>query len=296
MTETDIYSGKKEDYKGKTIDLHIHSTHSDGSFTPAELVEEAKRVGVSAIALTDHDSINGITEITRSGEECGMETIPGVELSTEYGTAEIHVVGLFIDPDNEALKEQIRMFVDNRNNRNVKMIDKLREKGFDITADAVYERNPGAVIARPHIARYLVETGQAKDVQSVFDEYIAQGKCCYVERYKITPVEAVKLIHDAGGIAVLAHPCLYKIPRETLLTLISEMKEGGLDGIEALYGRNEGNDEEEYCQIAQDFDLLLSGGSDFHGASKPDLQIGTGRGDLCIPYKILEIMKEYIHR
>ncbi len=293
MTETELYSGRKEDFQGKTVDLHTHSGCSDGSLTPTELVEEAKKAGVSAIALTDHDSVRGIAEILRAGEECGLEIIPGVELSTEYGPEEVHVVGLFIDPTNEALLAQLQAFRDNRDNRNVKMIDRLRDAGFDITAEAVYERNPGAVIARPHIARYLVETGQAEDVQSVFDNYIARGKPCYVERYKITPVEAVQLIHDAGGLAVLAHPCLYNLSREELLQLVSEMKEAGLDGIEALYARNQGSDEQDFCRIAEDYDLLLSGGSDFHGASKPDIRIGTGRGDLCIPYQVLEMIREY---
>ncbi len=293
MTETDIYSGRKEDYQGKTIDLHTHSSCSDGSFSPTELLDEARQAGVSAIALTDHDSVRGIPEILKAGEESELEIIPGVELSTEYGPEEVHVVGLFIDPSNEALLAQLQAFRDNRDNRNLKMIDRLRESGFDITAEDVYERNPGAVIARPHIARYLVETGQADDVQSVFDDYIARGKPCYVERYKITPVEAVKLIHDAGGLAILAHPCLYNLSREELAVLVGEMKEAGLDGIEALYSRNQGSDEADFCRIAEDFDLLVSGGSDFHGASKPDIKIGTGRGDLCIPYLVLEKIHDY---
>ncbi len=293
MTETELYDGPKEDYHGKTIDLHTHSSCSDGSVPPEDLPAEAKRAGVSAVALCDHDSVRGIAPALKAGEECGMEVIPGVELSTEYGTAEIHVVGLFIDPANEALLASLQAFRDNRDGRNRKMIDRLREAGFDITAEAVYERNPGAVIARPHIARYLVETGQAPDVQSVFDHYIAQGASCYVERYKITPVEGVKLIHEAGGLSILAHPCLYKISREELLALIGEMKDAGLDGIEALYSRNKGTDEADFIRIAGDYDLLLSGGSDFHGASKPDIQIGTGCGDLCIPYKLLDIMKKY---
>ncbi len=278
----------------KTIDLHTHSSCSDGSLTPPELADAARQAGVSAIALTDHDSVNGIAQITAAGEEIGLEIVPGVELSTEYGTEEVHVVGLFIDPANPSLTDQLQAFRDNRNNRNLKMIDKLREEaGFVITADEIYARNPGSVIARPHIARYLVETGQVKDVQTVFDEYIAQGKSCYVERYKISPVEAVRLVHEAGGLAVLAHPCLYKISREELLGLVRQMKEAGLDGIEALYSRNQGSDEEDFRRIAADFDLLLSGGSDFHGASKPDIRIGTGKGNLMIPYELLEKMKAY---
>ncbi len=277
----------------KIIDLHTHSTASDGSFTPAELARVAARAGVAAIALTDHDSVSGIAEITAAGEECGLEVIAGVELSTEYEDEEVHVVGLFIDPENAALRDQLQRFVNNRDRRNEQMIHKLAEAGFSITPEDVYAANPDSVVARPHIARYLVATGQVADVTEVFDRYIAAGKPCYVERYKISPVEAVHLIHEAGGLAILAHPCLYKLPRETLLRMIAELKEAGLDGIEALYSCNEGSDEEEYMQIARDFDLLLSGGSDFHGTSKPDIVIGTGRGDLCVPYALLEAMKDY---
>ncbi|MCD8231699.1 MAG: PHP domain-containing protein [Clostridiales bacterium] len=275
----------------KQIDLHTHSTGSDGTFTPAELVTEAKKTGLSAIALTDHDSTDGIAELMAAGQKYGIETIPGVELSTEYAEEEIHVVGLFIDPDNESLREQLRIFRDNRDNRNLKMIDRLREEGFDITAEAIYERNPDSVVARPHIARYLADTHQIPDIQTAFDRYIGSGCICYVERYKITPMRAVELIHEAGGLAVLAHPCLYKLSDETLLQMITEMKAVGLDGIEAVYSCNEGDDEQKYRRIAADFGLLLSGGSDFHGSNKPQIKLGSGKGNLSVPYEFLEELK-----
>ncbi len=276
----------------KTVDLHTHSTASDGSFSPEALVREAVDAGVAALALTDHDSVNGVEEALQAGKTYGLEVIPGVELSTDYFGEEVHVVGLFIDHENEALRAQLHRFVEERDGRNEKIIDRLKETGFDISVEDVYSRNPGSVISRPHIARYLVETGQAPDVQFVFDHYIAAGARCYVERYKITPVEAVGVIHAAGGLAVLAHPCLYHLSQETLVCLVKEMKEAGLDGIEALYARNREGDEERFRQIAADFCLLLSGGSDFHGASKPDIRIGTGKGNLRVPYALLERMKE----
>ncbi len=276
----------------KTVDLHTHSTASDGSFSPEALVREAVTAGVSAIALTDHDSVGGVEQALQAGEQTGMEVIPGVELSTDYAKEEVHVVGLFIDHENQALKAQLHRFVEERDGRNVKIIAKLQKTGFDISVEAVYSRNPDSVISRPHIARYLVETGQAPDVQWVFDHYVAAGKSCYVERYKITPVEAVGVIHAADGLAVLAHPCLYHLQEEVLLRMVGEMKEAGLDGIEALYARNKSGDEERFRKIAADYGLLLSGGSDFHGASKPDIKIGTGRGALCVPYELLARMKE----
>lgn len=270
------------------IDLHVHSTASDGTLSPAELVQEAKKAGLAAIAVTDHDSVGGIREALDAGNVYGLEVVPGIELSTEYADTEIHVVGLFIDPDNHLLNEQIRAFVDNRDNRNLKIIEKLQAAGFSITAEEIYRRNPGSVIARPHIARYLVDTGQAKDVKTVFNKYIGDGCPCFVDRFKITPMRAVELIHAAGGTAVLAHPCLYKMSRETLIRMIEEMLIPGLDGIEAVYSCNQGSDEKDYREIAEKYGLLLSGGSDFHGANKPHIHLGTGRGNLRVPYEFLE--------
>ncbi len=274
------------------IDLHVHSTASDGTLSPAELVQEAKKAGLAAIAVTDHDSVGGIREALDAGNVYGLEVVPGIELSTEYADTEIHVVGLFIDPDNHLLNEQIRAFVDNRDNRNLKIIEKLQAAGFSITAEEIYRRNPGSVIARPHIARYLVDTEQAKDVKTVFNKYIGDGCPCFVDRFKITPMRAVELIHAAGGTAVLAHPCLYKMSRETLIRMIEEMLIPGLDGIEAVYSCNQGSDEKDYREIAEKYGLLLSGGSDFHGANKPHIHLGTGRGNLHVPYEFLEQIKE----
>lgn len=278
----------------KTIDLHVHSTGSDGTLTPAELVLEAKKNGLSALALTDHDSTDGIDEFVAAGKTYGIETVPGVELSTEYENTEIHVVGLFIDPETPALKEQLHMFRENRDNRNLKMIDLLRGQGFDITAEALYARYPDSVVARPHMARYLTDTHQVEDMKTVFDRYIGDGCVCYVERYKISPMQAVELIHEAGGIAILAHPCLYKISSRTLSEMIEQMKAVGLDGIEALYSCNEGDDERKYREIAGKYGLLLSGGSDFHGTNKPQIRLGSGKGDLAVPYDFLAAMKEFL--
>ena len=222
----------------KTIDLHVHSTASDGTFTPTELVTEAKRCGLSAFALTDHDTVDGISEALAAGEASGFEVIPGVELSTEYNETEIHVVGLFIDPANTELQAELAKFRDNRDNRNLKMIEKLQEEGFRITAEDLYRLNPDTVVARPHIARYLVDSGQVKDLKTVFDKYIGDGCKCYVDRYKITPMQAVALIHQAGGLAILAHPCLYKMKRAELTAMIEELVAAGLNGIEAVYSCN----------------------------------------------------------
>lgn len=275
----------------KTIDLHVHSTASDGTFTPTELVAEAKRCGLSAFALTDHDTVDGISEALAAGEASGLEVIPGVELSTEYNETEIHVVGLFIDPANTELQAELAKFRDNRDNRNLKMIEKLQEEGFRITAEDLYRLNPDTVVARPHIARYLVDSGQVKDLKTVFDKYIGDGCKCYVDRYKITPMQAVALIHQAGGLAILAHPCLYNMKRAELTAMIEELVAAGLNGIEAVYSCNHGSDEKDFRAMAEKYHLLLSGGSDFHGANKPYIHLGTGKGTMSVPHEFLEAMR-----
>lgn len=276
------------------IDLHVHSTASDGTCTPAQLVQLAHRAGLCAFALTDHDCTDGIEEALNAAEGSGLEVIPGVELSTEYNGHEIHVVGLYIDRTNAALCRQLKEFRECRDGRNLKMAEKLHEKGFDISAEALYKAFPDCVLTRAHISRYLVNTGQVSSISEVFDKYIGEGCCCYVERMKVSPVEAVRLIHHAKGTAVLAHPCLYrKMSREELMQMITEMKEAGLDAIEALYSCSTPQEEQYFCSVAEQFDLLLSGGSDFHGSNKPDIHLGTGKGSLHVPYSLLEKIKAY---
>lgn len=274
------------------IDLHVHSTASDGTFTPAQLVALAEKSGVCAFALTDHDSTDGIEEALEAAANSNIQVIPGVELSTEYNGKEIHVVGLYIDWKCPALVKQLTHFRECRDNRNLIMAQKLAEEGFSISADALYQMFPDCVLTRAHIARYLTETGQVESISEVFDHYIGEGCKCYIDRPKVTPTEAVKLIHLAGGTAVLAHPCLYKMERSELIAMINEMKQEGLDGIEAIYSCNQGNDEEEFRALAAQYHLLISGGSDFHGSNKPDISLGTGKGNLHIPYEILEKIRE----
>ena len=206
-----------------------------------------------------------------------------VELSTEYNETEIHVVGLFIDPANTELQAELAKFRDNRDNRNLKMIEKLQEEGFRITAEDLYRLNPDTVVARPHIARYLVDSGQVKDLKTVFDKYIGDGCKCYVDRYKITPMQAVALIHQAGGLAILAHPCLYKMKRAELTAMIEELVAAGLNGIEVVYSCNQGSDEKDFRAMAEKYHLLLSGGSDFLGVPiEHAVAIGDEENDISM--------------
>lgn len=275
----------------KTIDLHVHSTASDGTLTPTELASEAKKAGLSAFALTDHDTVNGIAEAKEAARASSIELIPGVELSTDYKGKEVHMVGLFLDETNQKLLSHLADFRDNRDNRNVKMYQKLREEGFEISEEALREMFPDAVLTRAHTARYLYEKGYIKSISEAFETYIGDGCRCYIPRTKISPQEAVRLIHSAGGIAILAHPVLYHMSDERLRELLNDCKAEGLEGIEALYSTYQPGDERYIRKLAAEYNLKLSGGSDFHGSNKPHIRLGSGMGHLSIPYELLEQLR-----
>lgn len=283
----------------RIVDLHVHSTESDGTLTPAQVVLAAKEAGLSALALTDHDTASGVAKAAPIAAECGIELIPGIELSTEYEipTAkrqrkEVHIVGLYIDPAHPTLLAKTKEFRDCRDSRNARMIDALQKEGFDITMEALTAENPNSVITRANIARYLYQHGAIKSVREAFDKYIGDGCKCYVGRFKVTPMEAVSLIREAGGIAILAHPLLYHMSSTSLQRLIDDLKTVGLDGIEAIYSTYTVGEEHLVKKLAAKNGLLISGGSDFHGENKPAIQLGTGKGHLYIPYSVLEAIKE----
>lgn len=282
----------------RIVDLHVHSTESDGTLTPAEVVLAAKEAHLSAFALTDHDTASGIAKAAPVAAEYGIELIPGIELSTEYEipTAksqrkEVHVVGLYINPGHPKLLAKTKEFRDCRDSRNEKMVEALQKEGFDITMESLIAENPDSVITRANIARYLYQHGAIKSVQEAFDKYIGDGCKCYVGRFKVTPMEAVELIHEAGGIAILAHPLLYHMSTVTLQRLIDDLKAVGLDGIEAIYSTYTTGEEQFVKKLAAKNSLLISGGSDFHGENKPAIHLGTGRGHLYVPYSVLEDIK-----
>ena len=231
---------------------------------------------LSAFALTDHDTVDGISEALAAGEASRLEVIPGVELP-QNTTKRKSMSRTLYRSCQYRTSGRTSKFRDNRDNRNLKMIEKLQEEGFRITAEDLYRLNPDTVVARPHIARYLVDSGQVKDLKTVFDKYIGDGCKCYVDRYKITPMQAVALIHQAGGLAILAHPCLYKMKRAELTAMIEELVAAGLNGIEAVYSCNQGSDEKDFRAMAEKYHLLLSGGSDFHGANKPYIILAPER-------------------
>lgn len=273
----------------RIVDLHVHSTESDGTFTPEELVAEALRAQLAAFALTDHDTTGGIARVKAAAKGTGLLVIPGIELSCYNNDHEVHMVGLFLNEKDSAFQESLKAIQDSRDERNRKMIDRLREEaGFDISVLALQTYFPDSVLTRAHIARYLYDKKQIPDLGVAFQKYIGDHCPYYVPREKMTPVQAIELIHSAGGLAILAHPLLYHLSSARLKQLMTDLKVHGLDGVEAIYSTYTTGEERQMKQLAAELDLAVSGGSDFHGANKPTIRLGIGKGSLHVPYSVLE--------
>ena len=274
----------------RAVDFHTHSTCSDGTFTPTELINHAEQVGLSAIALTDHDSVNGIEEALKASENTNLEFIPGIEFSVTADT-EIHIIGLFIDHKNEALLKTIEKTRSVRKNRMEEICKKLRDHGFDITYEEASQLAGGDFLGRAHIARLMLNKGYVSSVKEAFDKYIGLNKPCYAVKKEITPKDAITAIRNAGGLAFLAHLHQTKLNNERLFELLKELKGYGLNGIEGYYTEYTDENIIEFRTLAQKLGLFYSGGSDFHGSMKPQVNLKTGYGDLHIPYSTLSTLK-----
>lgn len=274
------------------IDLHLHTTHSDGSFSPAAVLEFAKAAGVTALAITDHDIVAGIPEAIEAGSRLGIEVIPGVEISSRHGESELHILGYCIDWRQPRLNERMKSLRESRHERNPRIIERLNELGLDITYEEVRVLAGTESIGRPHIARVLMNKKMVASAKEAFDRYLAEGRPAYVPRQLPAPEEAVTWIREAGGVAVLAHPTWVKESSEGLSRLVEGLKEAGLGGIEVHYSTHNARQTDEYRSLAQRLNLLITGGSDFHGLTKPDIQVGTGRGELKVPGTLLEPLKK----
>ncbi|MCM1537936.1 MAG: PHP domain-containing protein [bacterium] len=281
----------------KAVDLHVHSNKSDGSVSPSGLVELAVQKELRAFALTDHDTIDGLDEaIFAAVSYPDLEVIPGIELSSEYHGKDIHVVGLYLDYHNEDFLAQLHVFQHSRVTRNEKMCNNLREAGIDITFEKLQAEYAGSVITRAHYARYLLSHGYVQSLPEAFDRYVGDHTRYFVPREKITPVQAVELILRADGIPILAHPTLYHMSDAHLEELVVLLKEAGLVGMECVYSTFTPAEEREMKRLADRHGLLYSGGSDFHGKAKPNLEMGTGYGHLFVPETILDELVRYKKR
>lgn len=265
------------------IDMHIHTTASDGSRTPKECVSLAAMEGLKAIAITDHDTMAGIAEAGEAGQLLGVSIIPGIELSTDYLGKEVHVLGYFLDENAPELKEYQEWVKEARRQRNEAMVEKLRKKGFELSMEEMEQIRPDGIWGRPHLARKLVELGAVKSVDEAFRKYLSQGRSCYVERKRISLADAAKLIKNCGGVSVLAHPLQYGFGKTELENLVKTAKDLGFSGMEIYYTGYTQNDLGKLFDLAEKYVLLPTGGSDFHGDAKPDIRIGVGDGKLVVP-------------
>lgn len=274
----------------KTIDLHTHSTASDGSMTPSELVRHAKDAGLSAVAVSDHDTADGVREAMAAGRACGIEVIPAIELSAASET-ETHILGYFIDPASKILAEAVGHIRAVRVERIGETCRMLRDHGIDVTLEEVKALAGGGILCRAHIARIMTDKGYSESPKAAFAEWLNVGRPCYSEAQALTDTEAVHLIRDAGGDAYLAHLHLTKKPPEVLDAFVGRLAKEGLAGVEGYYTDYTPEMEREYRGLAAKYGLKISGGTDFHGTFKPHIAIGRGLGDLRIPYSVLEGMK-----
>ena len=275
----------------KRIDLHTHSLCSDGAQTPADVVRTAYDAGLAAIALSDHDCITGVQEAMDTGKALGVEVIPAVELSAQSDT-ELHILGYFVDIHNKKLQDAMAYALQVRNERQVEVCQKLNEQGFQITMDELRaEAGGNDVLCRAHFAKIMVRKGYAESVKDAFNRYLSVGCYAYSNRQALTGPEAVSLIRDAGGIAVAAHLHLIKMPDDQLREYLKELIPYGLDGVEGYYTDYTPDMEQRYRAMAKELGLVISGGTDYHGANKPHITIGKGKGNLDIPYSVLEGLK-----
>lgn len=276
----------------KYIDLHVHSTCSDGTFTPAGLVSYAVQKGLAAIALTDHDTVEGLEEASAAAVGTGLELVPGIEFSTEYKERDIHILGLDIQPKQTDFAKHLKAFQESRDARNEEMTLRLQNlEHIPITMEALRSAYGDAVLTRAHFGRWLFEHGYVRSIREAFSRYIGDDCPCFVPRKRTDPRQAIALIRNAGGIPILAHPLLYHLTDAELEELVRYLKEAGLQGIEAIYSSNTGLDESSMRRLARKMNLKISGGSDFHGKNKPLLDLGSGKGNLKIPYEVLEQLR-----
>lgn len=271
----------------RCIDLHTHSTASDGTTSPAELVRLAAKTGLCAVALTDHDTLDGLEEARRTGKECDLTVIGGCELSVADGARRLHILGLFLPERPPGLEAKLAALRRARDVRNEIIVEKLRALGVDISLAEVEALAQGAV-GRPHIARALIAKGAAANFREAFDKYLGARGRAYAPKDILPVDEAIALLREEGATVSLAHPYLLQLSGVALAELVGRYAAMGLDAIEAYYTDHTPSQTREYLALAKRFDLAVTGGSDYHGDVKPEARLGVGRGKLCVPAGLLD--------
>ena len=273
------------------VDLHTHSSYSDGTDTPADLVEAAVAARLEALALTDHDSLDGIAEARAAADLAGMELVPGVELSLEWPHGGFHMIVLWLEPGSGPLQNRLSELQAGRANRNRVMVDKLRDNGIDITFEEVLDEAGGTGVGRPHMAAVLVRKGVVDSISEAFDYWLAAGRPGYADRPRLQPDDAITLARASGSVPIIAHPHTLGVFGAELDDHLESFAGLGLIGLEALYPEYQPDTRLELTERARRVGLIPSGGSDYHGSYKPGIRLGSGFGDLSVPREVLEELR-----
>ena len=279
---------------GRIIDLHTHSLASDGSDSPVELVRKAAKIGLAALALTDHDTLAGLDEAGAEAAKYGIVFVRGIEIAVHDEFGELHLLGLWMPKPSPRMRDAIAMLRENRRARNQAMLDALADLGMPLTLEEVRAQSGGGALGRPHIALALKNKGYVQCRREAFDRYIGWGGIAFVPRKLLTPAEGISLLRGEGATVALAHPCLYqKMTRQRLDGILAGFRPLGLRALEAYHSVHSPEEVRMCVELAAKHDLLLTGGSDYHGVNKEGIALGSGRGGLRVPYILLEKMREY---
>lgn len=279
------------------VDLHLHTTASDGVKSPSELVRYAKSKGLRAISITDHDTIEGLEEGLTEGERLEFEVIPGIEISAEHSPGSMHLLGYFIDIHYPPLNEKLKHLQRAREERNPRMVEKLNRLGVNITYEEVVRASGGGQVGRPHFAQVLIEKGYVKSFQEAFDRYLKKGASAYVDKLRFRPSEAIRFINEAHGVVVLGHPNTLGLNGYgELETLILGLVKEGLKGIEVYYPEHSSSEIALYRGLAEKHGLIMTGGTDYHGIDNESVDVGGGRGEMKLPYSMVEALKSARNR
>lgn len=270
------------------VDMHIHTIASDGTFTPEEVVKRAKSFGMKTIAITDHDTVDGLTEGKKTADEVGIEFIQGIEISCNVDNLEVHILGYFLNLEDEEFLAELEELKKARENRNKKVVEKLEKCGIVMDMEKVKNMAPGNIISRVHIANYLVEIGAAASKNDAFEKYLGKNGAAYIPKENFSPERAVRMLHSNGAFISMAHPKLITQNDGLLENMISELKKLGLGGLEAIYGTFTPAEKRKYKKMAKRHSLLVTGGSDFHGANREGVDIG----DTGLEYSQFRLIKE----
>lgn len=282
------------------IDLHIHSTASDGTFSPSEILNMARDLMLGAISITDHDTIEGSRQAVFNGIPPSIKFLTGVEISAAFpssfsrSSGSLHILGYGIKLEDLKLNQTLKLLQQSRRDRNPHIVERLKSLGFDLSLTEIMKEAGKSQIGRPHIAQVMVKKNYAKSIDEAFDKYLAKGRPAYVDKYRIPSAEAIEVILNARGLPVLAHPGLLDDEGDAVLGLVDELKKMGLKGIEVFYPEHTSVQTAYYTEIAKRFDLLLTGGTDFHGFIKPEVKMGFGKGDLFVPYGLYEKLIKHL--